>query len=521
MKKLIVVLLGLILTMGVEAQKSKSSEENLRKLFMAETAITNLYVDSVDEKKLVEDAIIGMLKKLDPHSTYTNAEETRKMNEPLEGNFEGIGIQFNILEDTLVVIQPVTKGPSEKVGIMAGDRILSCNDTLLSGVKRDRMDIMKRLRGPKDSKVKLVIARRGVNEPLVFYVTRDKIPVYSLDAKYMIEPHIGYIRIGNFGATTYQETFKALADLKKQGMKDLILDLQDNGGGYLNAAIDIANEFLEQGDRVVYTEGRMIKHTEYCAKGGGSFRKGKLIVLVNEFTASASEIVAGAIQDQDRGMVVGRRSFGKGLVQRPIALLDGSLIRLTVSHYYTPSGRCIQKPYVKGQEDEYEKDVYNRLKNGELTHVDSIHFADSLKYTTLRKQRIVYGGGGIMPDYFVPLDTMKYTKFYRNLRMKNVITTTSMKYIDQNRENLKKQYKNANDFIAQYKVPQKEIDLLIAEGKAAKVEPKDDAELQKSLPNLRLVLKALTARDLWDISEYFQVINTDDAVIKKTLELLH
>ena len=511
---------GLCFSLVAKPQMSKSAEESLRKLFMAETAITNLYVDSVDERKLVEDGIRGMLKSLDPHSSYTDAEETKKFNEPLEGNFEGIGVQFNIIEDTLVVIQTVTKGPSEKVGILAGDRIIFCNDSAISGVKRDRMDIMKKLRGPKGSVAKLIIKRRGVDEILTFNVVRDKIPVYSLDASYIATPTIGYIRIGSFGATTHQEMLKAIAKLKGKGMKNLILDLQENGGGYLNAAIDIANEFLSSGDMIVYTDGRMVKPTEYRAKGGGVFREGKIAVLVNEYTASAAEIVSGAVQDHDRGTIIGRRTFGKGLVQRPIPLPDGSLIRLTVSHYYTPAGRCIQKPYVKGDEEDYAKDVLNRLKKGELTNRDSIHFSDSLKYETLKEHRTVYGGGGIMPDIFIPLDTTIYTNYYRNLRIKNSIVSTSIKYIDENRQKIKKRYKNADDFIANYTVPQEQLDLLIKAGKEAKVEPKDKEELEATIPKLRLILKALTARDIWDISEYFQIVNQEDAAYLEAIKLL-
>ena len=317
----------------------------LRKLQMAEFAISRLYVDSVDEDKMVESAIIEMLAQLDPHSTYNNAEEVRAMNEPLQGNFEGIGIQFQMIEDTLLVIQPVSGGPSEKVGILAGDRITAVNDTAIAGVKMGTDDIMKRLRGPKGTKVNLTIVRRGVTDPLSFTVKRDKIPIFSLDAAYMIQPQTGYIRINRFAATTGEEFLQALEKLQAQGMKDLILDLQGNGGGYLNAAIDLANQFLNQKELIVYTEGRAERRRNFLAQGNGHLTDGRLVVLVDEYSASASEIVTGAIQDWDRGVVVGRRTFGKGLVQRPIDLPDGSMIRLTVARYYTPAGRCIQKPY--------------------------------------------------------------------------------------------------------------------------------------------------------------------------------
>ena len=325
----------LMTTISVMAQMKLNfgDDSPLRKLQIAELAISNLYVDNVDEGKLVEDAIRGMLEKLDPHSSYSTPKEVKALNEPLSGSFEGIGVQFNMVEDTLLVIQPVTGGPSEKVGIVAGDRIVSVNDTAIAGVKMSKEDIMRRLRGPKGTKVMLGIVRRGIKDTLSFKVVRDKIPVKSIDAVYMIRPEVGYVRIGNFGATTHDEFCEALEKLTKQGMRNLILDLQGNGGGYLQAAVNIANEFLQKGDLIVYTEGRRMQRNEYKAKGNGKFLDGKIVVLIDEYSASAAEIVTGAIQDQDRGMVVGRRSFGKGLVQRPIDLPDGSMIRLTVSHY--------------------------------------------------------------------------------------------------------------------------------------------------------------------------------------------
>lgn len=492
----------------------------LRKLQIAEIATTNLYVDSVDEKKLVEDAIRGMLEKLDPHSQYSTPEEVKAMNEPLNGNFEGIGVQFNMIDDTLMVIQPVTNGPSEKVGIIAGDRIVSVNDTVIAGVKMSKEEIMRRLRGPKGTKVKLGVVRSGIKDSLTFTVVRDKIPVKSVDAVYMIRPGIGYIRIGNFGATTHKEFCDALQSLCQQGAESLVLDLQENGGGYLQAAVNIAEELLDKGELIVYTEGRRVPRQEYRAHGDGMFMKGKVVVLVNEYTASAAEIVTGAVQDQDRGYVVGRRTFGKGLVQRPIDLPDGSMIRLTIAHYYTPSGRCIQKPYEKGNQKDYQMDVVNRLKHGELTNQDSIHFADSLKFQTLHRQRTVYGGGGIMPDYFVPLDTTLYTMLHRQLSAKGIVIQQNLRYVDNHRKQLKKQYPTFEGFKANFEVPQSLIDDIIAEGRKQKVEPKDDEELQRTLPYLRLQLKALIARDLWDMSEYFSIFNEESEIVKKALEVL-
>ena len=492
----------------------------LRKLQIAELAISNLYVDNVDEGKLVEDAIRGMLEKLDPHSSYSTPKEVKALNEPLSGSFEGIGVQFNMVEDTLLVIQPVTGGPSEKVGIVAGDRIVSVNDTAIAGVKMSKEDIMRRLRGPKGTKVMLGIVRRGIKDTLSFKVVRDKIPVKSIDAVYMIRPEVGYVRIGNFGATTHDEFCEALEKLSKQGMRNLILDLQGNGGGYLQAAVNIANEFLQKGDLIVYTEGRRMQRNEYKAKGNGKFLDGKIVVLIDEYSASAAEIVTGAIQDQDRGKVVGRRSFGKGLVQRPIDLPDGSMIRLTVSHYYTPAGRCIQKPYTKGDTKDYAMDVMNRLKHGELMSADSIHFADSLKCYTLREHRPVYGGGGIMPDYFVPLDTLAYTKFHRELSAKSYIINANLKYVDANRKALRKRWTSFEEFRRDFVFPKEEIDKMIADAAKDKIVPKDNAELEKTLPKLSMQLKALVARDLWDMSEYFAIINEESEIVRKAVEII-
>lgn len=498
------------------------NDSPIRKLQVAEMAITNLYVDSVDENKLVEDAIRGMIEKLDPHSAYSTAKETKAMNEPLQGSFEGIGVQFNMVEDTLLVIQPTLNGPSEKVGILAGDRIISVNDTAIAGVKMSKEDIMKRLRGKKGSKVRLGVVRRGIGDVLSFTVTRDKIPVHTLDAAYMIKPGVGYIRIGSFGATTYEEFMEALQKLRNQGtLESLVLDLQDNGGGYLQAAAQIANEFLQKDDIIVYTEGRSVPRQDFRATGDGHLRTGcRIVVLVNEYSASAAEIVTGALQDQDRGQVVGRRTFGKGLVQRPIEFPDGSMIRLTVAHYFTPSGRCIQKPYVKGEKRDYEEDIEKRFKHGELYSQDSIHFSDSLRYETLRLHRTVYGGGGIMPDFFVPLDTTQYTLFHRQLAAKGVIINTSLKYIDKNRRQLSKQYASFEDFRAGFNVPQEMVDDVVAEAEKQKVKPKNDEELQQTLPMLRTQLKALIARDLWDMNEYFAIINEQNHIVQRALQIL-
>lgn len=505
-------LLGLAMT-----ARSQRNELQSRKLTMAELLISNLYVDPVDESKLVENAITGMLKELDPHSTYSTPEEVKEMNEPLRGNFEGIGVQFNMATDTLFIIQTISGGPSEKAGIMAGDKIIKVNDTLIAGVKMKTEDIMSRLKGPKGSKVKVSVLRRGVPELLSFTITRDKIPVYSLDAAYMVDNQIGYIRISRFAATTGDEFAQALSKLKKKGMKSLILDLQGNGGGYLEAAISMANQLLEKDELIVYTEGRRSPRMEFNAKGKGDFPKGKLAVLVDEFTASASEIVSGAIQDWDRGTIIGRRTFGKGLVQRPINLPDGSMIRLTISRYYTPSGRCIQKPY--DDRNEYGKDLIERYNHGEMMHADSIHFPDSLKYKTRKLGRTVYGGGGIMPDIFVPVDTTSYSKFYGQLRDKAVITLFTIQEVDHNRAAWMSKYKNFETFNREFTVTDEMLKRLLEKAESEKI-TFDEKGYQTSLSFIKTQIKALIARDLWSMSEYFEIINPSTPSFARAVKLL-
>ena len=521
-KRILYVATLWLLTISSTAQLhiKMGNESQMRKLQIAEMAINSLYVDSVDEQKLVEDGIRGMLEKLDPHSTHSTPKEVKSMTEPLKGNFEGIGVQFNMVEDTLLVIQTVSGGPSEKMGILAGDRIVSVNDTAIAGVKMSQEEIMKRLRGPKGTKVLLGIVRPGISDRLTFTITRDKIPVNTIDATYMIRPEVGYIRIGSFGMTTPYEFANSLKQLLSQGMQTLIIDLQGNGGGYLQAAVEVANELLGSGSLIVYTKGRSANRDDYRARGGGLFKEGKVIVLVDSYTASAAEIVSGAIQDHDRGIIVGRRTFGKGLVQCPIDLPDGSMIRLTTAHYYTPSGRCIQKPYEKGKKLNYDMDVSNRLKSGELMSADSVHFSDSLKYYTLREHRVVYGGGGIMPDEFVPLDTTIYTRFHRELAAKSILISQNLRYVDGHRKELHKRYSSFAAFQEHYTVPQKVIDNILSEGKKQKITPKDDDELQRTLPMLRQQLKALIARDLWSMNEYYAVMNEQSEIVQHALQLI-
>lgn len=492
----------------------------IRKLQMAQLAVTQLYVDSVNQKKLVEDAIKGMLDKLDPHSSYSNPEETKKMNEPLEGNFEGIGVQFNILSDTLVVVQTIKKGPSEKVGILNGDRIISVDGRTIAGVKMPQDSIVKLLRGPKGTKVRLGVVRRGAAGVLYFTVTRDKIPMNTVEATYMIAPGVGYIRFDRFGATTGDEVEKALQTLKKQGMKDLILDLQSNGGGYLGAAVNVASQFLRPGSLVVYTQGRNQPKQVLKAEGGGLFRQGRIVVLVDEFSASAAEIVTGALQDYDRALVVGRRTFGKGLVQRPIDLPDGSMIRLTTSHYYTPSGRCIQKPYEKGKKEEYAQDLEQRYTHGELLHKDSIRLDSSQVYHTLIDKRVVYGGGGVMPDVFVPIDTAQITKFHVALRRNNLINEATLRYIDNHRKELRLKYKTFDQFERDFTVPQSLIDEIIGAGKAKKITPKDEKELAETIEDLRFSLKSIFINGLFESSDFYHFVNQKNNIVQEALKQL-
>ncbi|MCD8194127.1 MAG: S41 family peptidase [Tannerellaceae bacterium] len=518
MKKLMIYLfMAVILTPAITAQ---NSNQEARKLSLALYAITNLYVDPTDEGKLVEDAIVGMLEKLDPHSNYLDPQETKEMTEPLQCNFDGIGIQFNMLTDTLYIIQVIPGGPSEKVGLMAGDRIIMVNDTLISGVNMKTNDIMKRLRGPKGTEVQVKVLRNNQPDLIEFTITRGKIPVYSLDAAYMADETTGYIKLNRFAASTADEFKEALAKLKKQGMKNLILDLQGNGGGYLNIAIDLADEFLGKDKLIVYTEGNKQPREEARSTSKGNFEDGRLVVLIDETSASASEILAGAVQDWDRGVLVGRRTFGKGLVQKPIPLPDGSMIRLTVARYHTPTGRSIQKPYENGKQEDYNHDLVDRYNRGELMHADSIHFPDSMKYNTLVTNRVVYGGGGIMPDIFIPVDTSRYTNYHRRLVASGQVNRITMNYLDQHRNELMQQYPTFARFNSDFTVPQSLLQELIEKGTENKIEFNEE-EYERSKPLITLQLKALLARDMYEMSEYYQIMNNDNESYRKALEIIN
>ena len=516
MKKIILFVFALTAALGTKAQQMP---EHLLKLMYTGNIISNFYVDSPDNDKIAEEAVKAMLKELDPHSTYTDKKETKALLEQMQGSFSGIGIQYNMVSDTLYVIQTTPNGPSERAGILAGDKVVEVNDTVIAGVKMTRTDIMSRLRGKKGSQVKVGIVRRGINRLLEFNLVRDDISTETVDAAYMIDKKNGYIRITSFGAKTHNEFVAKLDSLKGLGMRNLVLDLQGNGGGFLNAAVDIANEFLARESLVVYTEGRTTGRHDYMAQGGGRFLKGNVAVLVDETSASAAEILAGAIQDWDRGVVVGRRSFGKGLVQRPFELFDGSMIRLTIARYYTPSGRCIQKPY--SDSIKYEDDLMRRYNSGEMNSADSIHFADSLKTKTLRLGRTVYGGGGIMPDYFVPMDTTKYTAYHRALAAKGSIIQASLRYLDENREELVSKYRSIEEFDEKFVVDDRYMTILREQALNDSVELKGgDEELARTLPELKKQLKMYIARDLWDMSEFIMLYNKYSDSFQKAYELV-
>jgi len=467
------------------------------------------YADTTNEEKLTEAAITALLKELDPHSVYMSKSEIDKANEPLIGNFDGIGVQFNIIKDTIIVITPVPNGPSEKLGIMSGDKIVKIDGEDAVGKDVNSEYVVKRLRGPKGSSVKVSIYRRGKKELLEYTIVRDKIPINSLDAAYMATSEIGYIKLNKFAQNTMAEFSEALKNLKKKGMKSLILDLRDNSGGYLNTAIELADEFLKKDEMIVYTEGVNSPRQVNIATSVGEFEKGKLVVLINEGSASASEIVTGAVQDWDRGLVIGRRSFGKGLVQRPFTLPDLSVIRLTTAHYYTPTGRCVQKPYDDGVE-KYYKDLQDRYKHGELMNPDSIKFPDSLKYYTPNK-RVVYGGGGIMPDIFIPLDTTKFSDYYTDLLRKNIINQFVLKYLEDNREKLKAQYPDVEAFLKGYFLDEAFMKSFFAFSEAEGVK-KDEEGYKTSEIYIKNFIKAWIARNLWDYDAYWRISNEEDDV---------
>ncbi len=513
----ILISMVLLAATFVQAQADQSSTGKLESLLYH---IDRMYVDEVDKPALVDAAIVRILEELDPHSIYIPKEDLEEVNEPLKGNFEGVGIQFNIIRDTIYVVDAIAGGPSERLGIRSGDRVVIIDGETVAGVGFKNSDVMKRLRGKKGTKVNVGIQRKGEETLLDFVITRDKIPIYSVEASYMATPTVGYVKVSRFSATTMKEFRTKLEELQARGMQDLILDLQGNGGGYLRTAIDMADEFLGERKLVVYTEGRTSPRENTYATREGRFEKGRLVVLMDEGSASASEIVSGAVQDWDRGLIIGRRSFGKGLVQRPVMLPDGSAVRLTVSRYYTPSGRSIQKSYEEGVEA-YQREKIERFATGELTNPDSVHALDTMKFYTMNK-RVVFGGGGIMPDIFVPIDTAQSSDYFGQLVRRGILNTFALNHVDRYREELLAEYLEPETFRTAFLVDEALMSGLQAEADREGVEP-DPVGLERSHALIALRLKALIARDLWNTSAYWQVVNADNPVdrsFQKALEVL-
>ncbi|MCG8578510.1 MAG: S41 family peptidase [Bacteroidales bacterium] len=512
------LILSVAFMLGALITSAQVYDKNIQKLQLTYQLVNSLYVDSVDNEGLVEEAIVGMLKSLDPHSVYISADEVAAMNEPLDGSFEGVGIQFNILDDTLMVVNPVIGGPSEKVGIRAGDRIVGIDGENVAGIGIKNSDVFKYLRGKKGTKVNLSVLRRGAKDELKFIVTRDKIPLYSVEAAYMATPKTAYIKISRFALNTHDEFVEALEKLEKEEYENLILDLRGNGGGYLKAAIDIADELLDKDKLLVYTEGLNSERRNHHASKKGMFEKGNLVVLIDEGSASASEIVSGAVQDWDRGLVLGRRSFGKGLVQRPFDFPDGSMIRLTIAEYYTPAGRCIQKDYTNGV-DAYHNELGERYLHGELSNADSIHFDEALEYKTKVSGRTVYGGGGIMPDVFIAVDTTMYSDYYRDLVASGAVNRLILNYVDERRSELENHYQDYRTFNKEFAISDEIMELLISEGINEDIKENRE-ELEISRPLIEAQLKALIARDLFSSSEYFQSINPISETYNKAIEIV-
>ncbi|HEV8512590.1 MAG TPA: S41 family peptidase [Cyclobacteriaceae bacterium] len=506
---------GLLIGASLNSKSPRKSDgSEIEKLREVLSLVQNEYVDKGKTDVVVEDAIQHILGKLDPHSAYIPARDKIEANEDLKGNFEGIGIEFNIFQDTLVVVAAISGGPSEAVGLHPGDKIVKVDGKSIAGIKLTNLDVQKYLKGPKGTEVKIDVMRKRQKSPIAFTIVRDRIPQTSVDASYMIDQEIGYIKVSRFSQTTYEEFKKSLEQLKKDGMKKLVLDLQGNPGGYMDQAINVADEFLPKGEKIVFTNGQEKKYNEDAiATDKGDFEHGDLIVLVNEGSASASEIVSGALQDNDRALVVGRRSYGKGLVQRPFDLNDGSEVRLTISRYYTPSGRSIQKPYE--DLDAYDKDIVKRYKHGEFFHADSIHFNDSLKFHTLNG-RTVYGGGGIMPDYFVPLDTANSSKYFNELFAVNAIREYAFNYAEENKEKLEKT--GFENYKKTFNVDDRMLSQLVALGQREKVNP-NPKDLARNKIVFQVYLKAEIARRVWGNAAFFPIFNETNEVLQQAVKM--
>ena len=520
MKSLRLLLLAAACTVvfGATAQNQPAKAQmNAQKFATTLYLIDNFYVDTVNTEKVVEDAIIAALKELDPHSAYLSKKDVEKANEPLVGSFEGIGVTFQLIRDTITVIGPTPGGPSEKVGIMAGDQFIKIDGEDAFGKKVDNEYVQKHLRGKKGTKVTVSVKRGKDPELMDFEIIRDKIPLNSINASFMMGNGIGYIKLDRFAQDSNKEFKEAMEKLKAEGMTSLILDLRSNSGGYLNTAIEMVDEFLKANKLIVYTEGLRSQRQEWKSTDQGAYTDGRLVVLIDEGSASASEILSGAIQDHDRGVLIGRRSFGKGLVQRPFNLPDGAVIRLTTARYHTPTGRCIQRPYEEGTED-YYKEMTKRLEHGEYFHADSIHVPDSLKYKT-DGGRTVYGGGGIMPDIFMPVDTSYNSKLYTNLVRKGVFNKYTVDYAMANREKVKGQYKEFSQYNKNFQV----TDAMIGEIKKMAEKEKvtwNEEQYKRSEKYIKLQIKALIARNVWEMQQYYEVTLTEDPTIEKAIEVI-
>lgn len=516
------ILLGLALASGIFigakmfSRSAEGLDKNIVKLKDVLTYIDKFYVDSVNSDEITEHAIREMLEKLDPHTSYIPAKDLAQVNEQLEGNFEGIGIEFNIFKDTICVVTPLAGGPAEEVGLQSGDKIVKVNGENVTGKKINTQDVFKHLKGKGGTKVKVSILRKNTPKPLDFTITRGKIPIHTVDAGYMIDSKTGYIKVNRFGAKTYEEFKESLEKLTRQGMTQLVLDLRDNPGGYMGAAIKIADELIVANRKIVYTRGKEERFDEEAeSKDDGIFEKGAVVTLINEGSASASEIVAGALQDNDRALIVGRRSYGKGLVQKPIDLIDGSELRLTISRYYTPSGRSIQKPYEKGNHEEYEQDYYNRVQHGELYNPDSSILDEKKVYKT-RNGRKVYGGGGIMPDYFVARDTSYYSAYLNSLYGANVIREYALNYANDHRKKL--QAMTLSQFEKQFEVTDAMLAEVVKMGEESKVKA-NETDLEKSKKFLKNQIKALIAKTFWQNEGLFKILESDDEVLQKALQV--